>query len=385
MNRTPLLKRSYLLLLVIVSTAVFLLARLSTPVQADPAVPSFDCATASGINEVDCVALVALFDSTGGPSWTTATNWTTTNTPCSAGGTGWYGVTCDGPRVTSILLQDNNLEGPLPVALGALSELQLLGLSDNSINGALPNSLGLLAKLNGLYLARNSLEGAIPPELGGLLQIQSFYLNGNMLEGDVPTALCTLVNKTTPNPEIINFDLGFNALAVEGAPACFASAGFAWEATQTVPPEIVEVDTATEGEITLRWNPIPFNETSHPDSSGGYEIFKTTTPGVYGPDPERRTTARTDTEATIELTNPDEKVYFKIRTQTNALPDVNDNILHSAFTSEVSSDFTALSLTTFQGGGPQPSWWLWVALLLGLLFVPPGVAWLVRRYSAPKE
>ena len=209
-----------------------------------------------------------------------------------------------------------------------------------------------------MFLARNGLEGTIPPQLGDLLQIQSLYLNGNMLEGDVPVELCTLVTKTAPNPGIINFDLGFNTLAVDGAPGCFATAGFDWSATQTVPPEVVDVDTAVANEITLRWKPIAFTETSHPDSSGGYEIFVTTNPGVYEAEPQRRTTARTDTEATFLLASPDEKLYFKVRTQTNPVPDVNGNLLHSAFTSEVSSDFTALNLTAFQAGTPQPSWWL---------------------------
>ena len=141
MNRYPLLKRSYLLLAVL-AAGVFLLTGLWRSALAEPTPPSFDCTTASGISQADCAALVALYDYTAGAAWTTATNWTTTNTPCATDGTGWYGITCDGPRVTSILLQDNNVDGSLPVALGALSELQLLGLSDNSIGGELPASPG---------------------------------------------------------------------------------------------------------------------------------------------------------------------------------------------------------------------------------------------------
>lgn len=385
MKRNPLLLR-VLALLFAVGTAALLLAGVQQVAQAQTPGSGFDCTTTSGINLTDCVALVSLYDGTGGPTWFTATNWTVTTTPCAADGSGWFGVSCSNGRVTSLLLQDNNLSGSLPPMIAALSELQLLGLSDNELSGPLPSTLVLLNKLEGLFLARNRLQGSIPEGLGGLLQLQSLYLNGNMFSGSVPDALCALVTKSAPNPQIINFDLGFNVLRIDNAPACFAAAGFDWRDTQTVPPEILEIDTSIANQITLRWEPISFTESSHPGSTGGYEVFMTTSSGVYGPDPERRTTTRTISEATFTNLQPGATYYFRMRTQTNPFAGVNKNLLHSQFTREVSDDTVALNLVGFQAGAADPGWLLWGTLLVALLFVPPIVAFLVRRFGgAMKE
>ena len=51
-------------------------------------------------------ALVALYESTNGGSWTTKTNWQTSESVCT-----WSGVTCNGDIVKELRLDGNNLQG----------------------------------------------------------------------------------------------------------------------------------------------------------------------------------------------------------------------------------------------------------------------------------
>ncbi len=46
-----------------------------------------DCTGVTEIPQVECLALVSLYNNTNGPNWYNSTNWLPTNTPCS-----WYGV-----------------------------------------------------------------------------------------------------------------------------------------------------------------------------------------------------------------------------------------------------------------------------------------------------
>ena len=67
----------------------------------------------------DRAALVALYDATGGETWTNRTNWKN-DAPLGE----WYGVaTGAGGRVTGLLLSNNALTGPIPDTLGRLSSL----------------------------------------------------------------------------------------------------------------------------------------------------------------------------------------------------------------------------------------------------------------------
>jgi hypothetical protein len=99
----------------------------------------FSCANATGITPEQCSALVSLFDSTNGKTWTTHTNWRETLTPCL----NWSGVTCDvNGNVTGIALANHNLTGTLPSDFSALTELQNFDVSGNiGLSSAVPTSL----------------------------------------------------------------------------------------------------------------------------------------------------------------------------------------------------------------------------------------------------
>ena len=80
----------------------------------------------------DSLALVALYDSTGGPNWTHNGNWL--QGPVST----WHGVRVQNGRVTELHLDINNLQGMIPVELSDLSSLVYLELGGNQLSGAIP-------------------------------------------------------------------------------------------------------------------------------------------------------------------------------------------------------------------------------------------------------
>ena len=99
------------------------------------------------------VALVGLYATTGGPTWTNNENWLS-QAPLAA----WFGVTADADgRVTGLDLSDNNLSGALPSSLNKLANLKEIDLgSNNGLVGPMPESLTQLT-IESLNLAGTGL------------------------------------------------------------------------------------------------------------------------------------------------------------------------------------------------------------------------------------
>jgi len=97
----------------------------------------------------DRAALVALYETTDGPSWTNNDNWLT-DAPLAE----WYGVGASEDawvRVLGLRLSGNNLTGPIPPELGNLAALEDLRLSENEgLTDALPTTLKALRGLSRL-------------------------------------------------------------------------------------------------------------------------------------------------------------------------------------------------------------------------------------------
>ena len=145
----------------------------------------------------DRAALVAFYNATGGASWDDNANWLR-DRPIGE----WYGVTTNGAgRVAKLDLYNNNLRGPIPAELVALTKLQRLVLAYNQLTGPIAAKLGSLRALRGLLLSGNQLTGPIPVELGALTKLQSLGLSGNELTGPIPSELGDLTNL-----QVLNLD-----------------------------------------------------------------------------------------------------------------------------------------------------------------------------------
>lgn len=104
----------------------------------------------------------------------------------------WAGVSCGRrhrQRVTSLVLPDVQLVGPLSPHLSNLSFLTVLNLTGTGIYGTIPAELGQLRRLRYLHLGRNRLSGSIPAALGNLTSLQFLDASINLLSGEIPAEL----------------------------------------------------------------------------------------------------------------------------------------------------------------------------------------------------
>ncbi|WP_296622102.1 T9SS type A sorting domain-containing protein [Marivirga sp.] len=185
-------------------------------------------------NVEDSLALVDLYNATnpGDTAWTNADGWLTL--PLNQ----WYGVQLNAEgRVTSIDLNNNNLNGTLPQSfknldslvnmyfyvnpnlggelfdfirnLPALERISAhdcnftgpiypeafqqrlieLRIFNNFISDTIPPEIVNAPSLDELSLNGNELVGQIPPEIGQLRKLRILDLSNNMLEGGIPIAI----------------------------------------------------------------------------------------------------------------------------------------------------------------------------------------------------
>ena len=151
--------------------------------------------------EVEREALEALYNATGGASWTRRDNWLT-GVPVND----WYGVTTyQNGRVHTVDLRDNGLTGSIPPDIEKLEDLVGLYLAGNGLTGSIPVEIGRLPRLEYLSLRANGLTGAIPPELERLSRLELLDLYENELTGSIPTEIGRL-------PRLEYMSLGANGL-----------------------------------------------------------------------------------------------------------------------------------------------------------------------------
>ena len=153
-----------------------------------------DCSASgtTGVPQIECEALMAIYVSADGANWTDNSNWDTASAVDS-----WFGVAVAGGQVTGLSLGTNQLTGPIPSELGNLSNISSLRLDGNQLTGRIPPELGNLSNLITLYLSGNQLTDPIPSELGNLTNLTTAWLHNNQLTGAIPPELGNLSNLTT--------------------------------------------------------------------------------------------------------------------------------------------------------------------------------------------
>lgn len=124
-------------------------------------------------------ALLQLFEATDGAHWTNASGWLAqAGTECQ-----WYGVSCSysdigTPRVSALILEENNMRGQVPAALADLSQLHALAVDRNHLSGALPAPL--LAKFDDGRLRVVGYAGQFSP----IIEVRLTMTPGGVICGD---------------------------------------------------------------------------------------------------------------------------------------------------------------------------------------------------------
>jgi Leucine-rich repeat (LRR) protein len=148
------------------------------------------------IPEIERLALIDLYNSTNGDSWTTNSGWKDGNgfTPWGTENS-WYGVVVIGNAYVEWLdLRENNLTGNLPDSIGNFAYIKWIDFYNNNITGYIPSTIGNLSNLQQLYLTKNQLSNVIPYTIGNLTNLVFLYLNDNQLGGIIPSSIGNLSN-----------------------------------------------------------------------------------------------------------------------------------------------------------------------------------------------
>ncbi|MBL7993886.1 immunoglobulin domain-containing protein [bacterium] len=143
----------------------------------------------SQVSSGDSLALVDLYDNTGGGTWTNSTNWKSAN-PVGL----WFGVTVSNGRAIAVNLSGNNLTGTIPSSIGNLTNLTQLQLFSNQLSGGIPANIGNLINLTSLGLENNVLSGTVPSSISSLSILNSLTLSGNQLTDSIPVVFKNLLN-----------------------------------------------------------------------------------------------------------------------------------------------------------------------------------------------
>lgn len=143
-------------------------------------------------NELDRQVLIALYQTMGGAGWND-TKWDIT-APLTAenAASKWSGVTVfvvnGAVRVKELKFNAKNLKGPIPTAIGFLSEVTAIDFNNNNsqLTGTIPATMGNLANLSQLTLSRTGLTGTIPVEFANLTKLTSLQMHSSNFIGPIP-------------------------------------------------------------------------------------------------------------------------------------------------------------------------------------------------------
>lgn len=100
------------------------------------------------------------------------------------------------PSLFSLWLDNNDISGSIPSAIGQITELASFSVTNSSLTGTIPTEFGLLQGLKRVWMYDNDLTGTIPQELSNLQDLQVFEIHNNRLRGEVPSSICVSVAAT---------------------------------------------------------------------------------------------------------------------------------------------------------------------------------------------
>ncbi|KAF8663081.1 hypothetical protein HU200_055675 [Digitaria exilis] len=93
------------------------------------------------------------------------------------------------PRLSKLLLIDNNLSGEIPLEIGNCTSLVRFRASGNHLAGGIPAEIGKLGNLSFFDLSSNRLSGSIPAEIAGCRNLTFVDLHANAITGVLPPGI----------------------------------------------------------------------------------------------------------------------------------------------------------------------------------------------------
>ena len=96
--------------------------------------------------------------------------------------------------LTMMGLYENNLVSTIPSEIGLLTHLTRLEATRSGLIGTIPTEIGLLTRLTGLILYGNKFTGTIPTEVGTMTRLKNVGVSNNKLTGTIPTEIWKLTN-----------------------------------------------------------------------------------------------------------------------------------------------------------------------------------------------
>ncbi|XP_052138079.1 uncharacterized protein At4g06744-like [Oryza glaberrima] len=123
-------------------------------------------------------------------------------------------------KLSYLALANNKLTGPIPPSISHLQDtLQEVLLRKNKLSGCLPHELGMLINAAVIDAGMNQLTGLIPSSFSCLTSVEQLNLGGNRLYGEIPNALCKLA--AGPAGRLANLTLSSNYFTSVG-PSCLS-------------------------------------------------------------------------------------------------------------------------------------------------------------------
>lgn len=208
---------------------------------AQPFRADFDCDAQTSVDVDECEALVAIYNATGGETWSNSTGWLENSDVCT-----WHGVGCSEGHVTALDLFNNNLSGNLPIDIGGFPNLKTLTLNDNPLTGPVPVTITFL-DLDLFHFQNTSLCEPVDPSFQDWFsQIVYRFSSGQYCATLVPTQTPNTAQTQTAAAEIGNLpwpQQTLTALAQSGEGT--SSPQFSTATLEGVPTRVEDAYTPT--------------------------------------------------------------------------------------------------------------------------------------------
>ncbi|XP_077251095.1 putative LRR receptor-like serine/threonine-protein kinase At1g53430 [Tasmannia lanceolata] len=96
----------------------------------------------------------------------------------------------------TLIVEANQLEGPLPPELGDLINLEKFQAPSNNFNGTLPETFGKWRNLRDISIGGCNISGPIPDFIGNWRKLEKLYIQGTSMQGPFPSSIGLLKNLT---------------------------------------------------------------------------------------------------------------------------------------------------------------------------------------------